>query len=80
MSVLMDSSSQNKRKKNLELFRNQGLSREWFWVPTLPEISYIMTEEISQELNEDKHWNRNDLHLGIKVGYSEKPRSTKRYL
>ena len=41
-------------------------------------ISYIITEEISQEPKEDKYWNRNDSHLGIKVGYSTKPTSTKR--
>lgn len=41
-------------------------------------ISYIITEEISQKPKEDKYWNRNDSHLGIKVGYSKKPTSTKR--
>lgn len=42
-------------------------------------IAYIVTEEICQEPKEDKYWNRNDLHLGIKVGYSKKnPTSTKR--
>ena len=41
-------------------------------------ISYIITEEISQEPKEDKYWNRNDSHLVIKVGYSKKPTSTKR--
>ena len=42
-------------------------------------ISYIITEEISQKPKEDKYWNRNDSHLGIKVGYSKKPTSTKRW-